>query len=53
MECESICISDSGAVTVRINPAGVNIHPFLSKDFMKNRFFPKKPSAGMKFTHKD
>ena len=53
MECESICISDSGAVTVRIDPAGVNIHSFLSKDFMKDRFFAKNPSVGMEFTHKD
>ncbi len=36
MECESICISGSGAVTVRVGPEGFDIHSFLSKDFIKN-----------------
>jgi competence protein ComEC len=34
MECETICISDSGAVTVTVDPEGLDIHTFLSKDFM-------------------
>ncbi len=53
MECESICISDSGAVTVKVSPNGFDIHSFLSKDFMKDRFFAKSPSVGTEFTHKD
>ncbi|OQY50504.1 MAG: DNA internalization-related competence protein ComEC/Rec2 [Desulfobacteraceae bacterium 4572_87] len=36
MECESICISDSGAVTVKIGHERFDIHSFLSKNFMKN-----------------
>ena len=31
MECETICISDSGAVTVKVGPEGFDIQPFLSK----------------------
>ncbi len=53
MECQSICISDSGAITVRVGPEGFDIHSFLSKDFRKNRFFPKNPPAGMEFIYKD
>jgi len=36
MECESICISDSGAVTVKVGPEGFDIHSFVPKGFMKN-----------------
>ncbi|HKI47774.1 MAG TPA: DNA internalization-related competence protein ComEC/Rec2 [Desulfobacteria bacterium] len=31
MDCKAICISDSGAVTVRAGPEGFDIHTFLSK----------------------
>ena len=53
MGCESICISDSGAVTVRVEPEGFDIHSFLSKDPVGNRFFVKNPSIGSEFLHKD
>lgn len=53
MGCESICISSSGAVTVRVEPEGFDIHSFLSKDPVGNRFFVKNPSIGSEFPHKD
>ncbi len=31
MDCKAICISDSGAVTVKVGPEGFDIHTFLSK----------------------
>ena len=53
MGCESICISSAGAVTVRVAPEGFDIHSFLSKDPIGNRFFVKNPSTGSEFSHKD
>ncbi|MCP4577363.1 MAG: DNA internalization-related competence protein ComEC/Rec2 [Deltaproteobacteria bacterium] len=53
MECQSICISDSGAITVKVGPEGFDIHPFLSKGLVKEGIFVKNPSVGMEFTHKD
>lgn len=53
MGCESICISASGAVTVRVASEGFDIHSFLSKDPIGNRVFVKNPSTGSEFPHKD
>jgi len=53
MGCESICISRSGSVTLRINPRGFDIHPFLSKGSMKDRFSVKNPSFHVKSTVND
>ena len=52
-QCESICISGSGAVTVRVFPEGFEIRSFLSKDPVPKRFFLKNPSIGWNFQHKD
>jgi competence protein ComEC len=53
MECESICISSSGAVTVRVASEGFDIHSFLSKGPIWNGLFVKNSSISPKFHHKD
>ncbi len=53
MGCESICISHSGAVTLRVNPGGFDVHPFLSKGSMKDRVIVKNRSFHGKSTHGD
>ena len=53
MGCESICISHSGAVTLRINPGGFDIHPFLWSGAMKDRFSVKNRSFHVESTVSD
>lgn len=53
VQCESICISDSGALTVRVGPAGFNVHSFLPEDSRKAGSLSKNPRLRMEFTHKN